>query len=136
MVRLGRWGTWDGWSGCWSLRFRNSVLVASALLWQANLQVRSLTVSETKGNLDQGVSGGGGGALGAQVEVLLPVGVGIVTLGSECVLGPIEWYPRPAEPSRVSGAESETDVLHDALAAKERWVTSVRDGQGGPSNEP
>jgi hypothetical protein len=59
-------------------------------LWQADLQIRSLTVSEDKGNLTARVIviAESGEALGARVEVLLPVGVGIVTLGPGCVAGP------------------------------------------------
>ena len=59
-------------------------------LWQADLQVRSLTVSEENGNLRARVVVGAevGEALGARVEVLLPVGVGIVTLGPGCRAGP------------------------------------------------
>jgi len=61
-----------------------------ALLWQADLVVRSLTVSPEKGNLTvRAVVGSDfGEALGARVEVLLPVGVGIVSLGAGCVAGP------------------------------------------------
>ena len=59
-------------------------------LWQADLSVRSLTVSEAKGNLTARVVivAESGEALGAQLEVLLPVGVGIVTLGPGCRAGP------------------------------------------------
>jgi hypothetical protein len=59
-------------------------------LWQADLQIRSLTVSEAKGNLTARVVivVEVGEALAARVEVLLPVGVGIVTLGPGCVAGP------------------------------------------------
>ena len=59
-------------------------------LWQSDLQIRSLTVSEAKGQLTARVviAAEFGEALGARVEVLLPVGVGIVTLGSGCVAGP------------------------------------------------
>jgi hypothetical protein len=60
------------------------------MLWQADLQIRSLTISEANGNLTARVvvSAEIGEALAARVEVLLPVGVGIVTLGSGCVAGP------------------------------------------------
>src|ERR1043166_13009 len=60
------------------------------LLWQSDLQIRSLTVSEDKGNLSARVvvATEVGEALGARVEVLLPVGVGIVSLGTGCVAGP------------------------------------------------
>ena len=59
-------------------------------LWQADLQIRSLTVSEDKGHLTARVivTAEFGEALAARVEVLLPVGVGIVTLGPGCVAGP------------------------------------------------
>jgi len=64
--------------------------VVQYTLWQADLQVRSLTVSEAKGNLTARVLivAEIGEALAARVEVLLPVGVGIVTLGPGCVAGP------------------------------------------------
>ena len=60
------------------------------VLWQADLQVRSLTVSAEKGNLTARMVVGSeaGEALGARVEVLLPVGVGIVQLGPGCMPGP------------------------------------------------
>ena len=63
---------------------------AQSGLWQADLQVRSLTITEAKGLLTARVVVGSefGEALAARVEVLLPVGVGIVTLGSGCVPGP------------------------------------------------
>ena len=59
-------------------------------LWQADLQVRSLIISEARGNLTARVVivAEFGEALAARVEVLLPVGVGIVTLGPGCVAGP------------------------------------------------
>jgi hypothetical protein len=59
-------------------------------LWQADLQVRSLTISEARGNLTARVVivAEFGEALAARVEVLLPVGVGVVTLGPGCVAGP------------------------------------------------
>lgn len=59
-------------------------------LWQADLQIRSLTVTEEKGNLTARVvvSAEVGEALGARVEILLPVGVGIVTLATGCLAGP------------------------------------------------
>jgi len=64
--------------------------VVQYTLWQADLQVRSLTVSEAKGNLTARVLivAEIGEALAARVEILLPVGVGIVTLGPGCVAGP------------------------------------------------
>ena len=73
-----------------------SVLAALGLearqrpLWQADLQIRSLTVSADKGHLTARVvvTAESGEALAAWVEVLLPVGVGIVSLGSGCVAGP------------------------------------------------
>lgn len=59
-------------------------------IWQSDLLVRSLTVTEDKGNLTARVVVGAesGEALGVRLEVLLPVGVGIVTLGPGCVAGP------------------------------------------------
>jgi hypothetical protein len=59
-------------------------------LWQADLQIRSLTVSEDKGNLTARVivAAEFGEALTARLEILLPVGVGIVSLGPSCAPGP------------------------------------------------
>ena len=59
-------------------------------LWQADLQVRGLTVSETGGNLRAQVviAAESGEALAARVEVLLPVGVGIVSMAPGCRAGP------------------------------------------------
>ena len=60
------------------------------LLWQADLQIRSLTISVEKGNLIARVEVASefGEALSARLEILLPVGVGIVTLGDGCKAGP------------------------------------------------
>ena len=60
------------------------------ILWQSDLQIRSLTVSEAKGNLTARVvvAAEMGEALAARVEVLLPVGVGIVAMGKGCQAGP------------------------------------------------
>jgi len=59
-------------------------------LWQADLSIRSVTVTEAKGNLTVRVVVAAelGEALSARLEVLLPVGVGIVSLGPSCVPGP------------------------------------------------
>ncbi|HEX7023981.1 MAG TPA: hypothetical protein VF187_04100 [Gemmatimonadales bacterium] len=69
------------------MRFQSVPHVA---LWQADLSIRSLTISQANGNLTARVivSAESGEAIGARVEVLLPVGVGIVTLGKGCVAGP------------------------------------------------
>ena len=77
-------------SGFTSLGLGAQRQVVQYTLWQADLQVRSLTVSETKGNLTARmvIVAEVGEALAARVEVLLPVGVGIVTLGPGCVAGP------------------------------------------------
>ena len=60
------------------------------LLWQADLLIRSLTITQEKGNLTARVvvASESGEALSARLEILLPVGVGIVTLGSGCKAGP------------------------------------------------
>lgn len=70
-----------------SLRFQ---AVQQIGLWQADLTVRSLIVSQANGTLTARVvvSTESGEALGARLEVLLPVGVGIVTVGPGCVSGP------------------------------------------------
>jgi hypothetical protein len=60
------------------------------VLWQADLQILSLTVSEAKGNLTARVvvAAEMGEALGARVDLLLPGGVGIVAMGEGCHAGP------------------------------------------------
>jgi hypothetical protein len=60
------------------------------LLWQSDLQIRSLRVSAENGNLTARVVVATeiGEALGARVEVMLPVGVGIITMGAGCKAGP------------------------------------------------
>ncbi len=64
--------------------------LAQQLVWQSDLQVRALTLSESAGHLVARVSLTTelGEAATARVEVLLPVGVGILTLGPGCVAGP------------------------------------------------
>jgi hypothetical protein len=61
-------------------------------VWHADLQVRSLTVAaaESDGRLTARVvvTVEQGEAIGARVEILLPVGVGIVELGPGCAPGP------------------------------------------------
>ena len=77
-------------SGFAGLGFGTHQATPQYALWQADLQVRSLTITEAKGNLMARVvvAAEGGEALGARLELLLPVGVGIVTLGPGCVAGP------------------------------------------------
>ena len=60
------------------------------VLWQSDLQILSLTVSQEKGNLTARVviTVEMGEALGARVDLLLPVGVGIVAMGEGCHAGP------------------------------------------------
>lgn len=59
-------------------------------VWQADLQVRSVSVTESKGTLTVRVvvAAEHGEAMAAKVEVMLPVGVGIVSLGKGCEAGP------------------------------------------------
>lgn len=59
-------------------------------VWQADLQIKSLTVSESKGLLTAKVVvvADYGEAMAAKVEFMLPVGVGIVQLGTGCTAGP------------------------------------------------
>lgn len=58
-------------------------------VWQADLQIKSLTVSESKGNLTARfvVFAEIGEAMAAKVEIMLPPGVGIVELGAGCRAG-------------------------------------------------
>lgn len=60
------------------------------VLWQSDVQIRSLTVAEEKGNLTARVVVAVeiGEALAARVDLLLPVGVGIVSMGEGCHPGP------------------------------------------------
>lgn len=60
------------------------------LIWQADLQVRTLAVTEARGNLTARVVVATelGEAIATKVEVMLPVGVGIVDLGPGCAAGP------------------------------------------------
>jgi hypothetical protein len=66
------------------------VLGAQQHVWQADLQIRSLSVSAVNGNLTARVVivAEIGEALAARIEVLLPVGVGIVHMGTGCAPGP------------------------------------------------
>lgn len=59
-------------------------------LWQADLQIRSLTVTETHGMLSARVVVGSefGEAMATRVEVLLPVGVGLVETAEGCAASP------------------------------------------------
>ncbi len=59
-------------------------------LWQADLQIRSLAVSESEGTLTARVVvvAEFGEALAARVEVMLPVGVGILRMATGCAAGP------------------------------------------------
>jgi hypothetical protein len=59
-------------------------------VWQADLQVKSLTVSVSEGNLVARfvVTAELGEAMAARVEVMLPPGVGIVDMGQGCKPGP------------------------------------------------
>lgn len=59
-------------------------------VWQADLQIRSLLVSESGGHLIAKivVVSEVGEALAVKVEFMLPVGVGIVHVGAGCTPGP------------------------------------------------
>ena len=65
-------------------------VAAQQHVWQSDLQVRALSVSEANGNLTARVVvvAEQGEAMDARVEVLLPVGVGIVELAPGCAAGP------------------------------------------------
>ncbi len=60
------------------------------LIWQSDLRVRTLTVSEARGTLTAKVVlvAELGEAAGTKVEVMLPVGVGLVEVGPGCAAGP------------------------------------------------
>jgi len=59
-------------------------------LWQADLQIRSLTVTEVHGRLSARVVVGSefGEAMATRVEVLLPVGVGLLETAAGCAASP------------------------------------------------
>jgi hypothetical protein len=59
-------------------------------VWHADLQVRTLAVTESDGKLTARVvvAVEQGEAMGVRVEILLPVGVGIVQLAPGCAPGP------------------------------------------------
>lgn len=59
-------------------------------IWQADLQIRSLTVTADHGTLTARVVIGSefGEARATRVEVLLPVGVGLVEAGEGCAASP------------------------------------------------
>lgn len=63
---------------------------SSQAVWQADLQIRGLSVSETKGGLRVRVvvASEFGEAMAARVEIMLPVGVGVTELSPGCVAGP------------------------------------------------
>lgn len=69
---------------------RPAVSQATRPVWQADLQIKALTVSETSGGLTAKlvVITELGEAMAVKVEVMLPVGVGIVHMGSGCAAGP------------------------------------------------
>ncbi len=89
-------------------------------LWQADLSIRSLTVSEARGNLTARivVASEFGDALAARVEIMLPVGVGIVTMGSGCRAGP--------SPTGISELRARVEcLLGDMPARSNREVVVV-----------
>lgn len=65
-------------------------VLAQQHVWQSDLQIRSLSVSASNGNLTAKVvvTAALGEAMDAKVEVMLPVGVGIVHMGAGCAPGP------------------------------------------------
>lgn len=67
-----------------------AAVAAQQHVWHADLQVRTLAVTESDGNLTARVvvAVEQGEAMGARVEILLPVGVGIVQLAPGCAPGP------------------------------------------------
>lgn len=67
-----------------------SPLAARQHVWQADLEIRSLAVSDSSGRLTATivVVAALGEAMAVRVEVMLPVGVGIVRISAGCVPGP------------------------------------------------
>jgi hypothetical protein len=72
---------------------------SSQSLWQADLQVHDLTVSQAQGSLTARivVRSELGEAMATRLEVLLPVGVGLVTMSPGCRAG--------AHPSGISALQ-------------------------------
>jgi hypothetical protein len=63
---------------------------AQQLIWQSDLQLRAVTLVDSGGNLTLtvAVTTELGEATAARLEVMLPVGVGIVRMGRDCAAGP------------------------------------------------
>lgn len=62
----------------------------SQAVWQADLQIRGLSVSESKGSLTARVvvAAEFGEAMSVRVEFMLPAGVGVKELSPGCAAGP------------------------------------------------
>jgi len=97
-------------------------------VWQADLQVKSLTVSESHGNLTARfvVASEIGEAMAAKVEVMLPPGVGILEIGPGCKPGP--------NPPGVSALRARVLCTLGNLpprTSRELFVTTTSPPQGG-----
>ena len=77
-----------GWLGVFALALvMHAPQLEAQRLWQADVLIRSLEVTELNGNLLARIvvlSAGEDEARAARVEVLMPVGVGIVRMGVGC----------------------------------------------------
>jgi hypothetical protein len=92
-------------------------------VWQSDLQIKSLTVSESHGNLTARfvVFAEIGEAMAAKVEIMLPPGVGIVEMGAGCQAG--------ANPPGVSALRARvlcTLGNLPARASRELYVVTTR----------
>jgi len=101
---------------------------AAQHVWQADLQVKSLTVSESNGNLVARfvVIAEIGEAMAAKVEIMLPPGVGIVEMGPGCKAGP--------NPPGVSALRARVLCAIGNLplrASREFFVTTTQPPPGG-----
>jgi hypothetical protein len=97
-------------------------------VWQSDLQVRALTVSEFQGNLVARfvVIAEVGEAMAAKVEVMLPPGVGIVEMGPGCKAGP--------NPPGVSALRARVLCTIGNLptrSSRELFVTTTQPPPGG-----
>ena len=92
----------------------------SQAMWQADLQVQGLTVSEARGSLTarMRVRSELGDALAARVEVLLPVGVGLLETSPGCNASP--------NPSGITDLQARVIcVLGDLSARSSREIHVV-----------
>ncbi len=97
-------------------------------VWQSDLQIKSLTVSEARGNLTARfvITAEIGEAMAAKVEIMLPPGVGIVEMGSGCQPG-----PNPPGVSALRARVLCTLGNMPLRSSRELFVTTTQPPRGG-----